>query len=88
MTDLLIRQVPDDLHTKLKKRARANRRSMNQEILILLEQFMDQERPVVPVLPSPLRGAFPIDDDWLWHAREEGRVSEFLEPPDQPSAAE
>ena len=88
MTDLLIRQVPDDLHTKLKKRARDNRRSMSQEILFLLEQSMTEERPAVPVLPRPLRGAFPIDDDWLWRAREEGQVRDFLEPPAHPSAAE
>lgn len=74
MTDLLIRQVPDDLHAKLKRRARANRRSMNQEIIILLEQSTAEEIPAVPLIPRPLRGAFPIDDEWLERAREGGRA--------------
>ena len=74
MTDLLIRQIPDELHTKLKQSARANRRSMNQEILILLERSLTEEKPLPPPLPQPLNGAFPIDDEWLLRAREEGRA--------------
>jgi plasmid stability protein len=74
MTDLLIRQMPEELHRKLKARARANRRSMNQEILVLLEQSVAGEgvRPVPTV--RPLKGAFPIDDEWLRRARDEGRA--------------
>ena len=74
MTDLLIRQIPDDLHAKLKRRARANRRSMNQEILILLEQSVAVDKPLQPTQLQPLVGAFPINDEWLLQAREEGRV--------------
>lgn len=73
MTDLLIRQIPDELHTKLKESARANRRSMNQEVLVLLERSLGEET-AEPPLPPPLEGAFPIDDEWLWRAREEGRA--------------
>lgn len=73
MTDLLIRQIPDELHTKLKESARANRRSMNQEVLVLLERSLG-EGTAAPPLPQPLEGAFPIDDEWLWRAREEGRA--------------
>lgn len=40
VTDLLIRQIPDDLHAKLKQSARANRRSVNQEVIVLLEQTL------------------------------------------------
>ena len=75
MSDLLIRQIPEELHAKLKRRARANRRSMNQEILVLLELSVAGDKPVPsPLLPQPLYGAFPIDDEWLRRAREEGRA--------------
>ncbi len=40
VTDLLIRQTPDELHAKLKQSARSNRRSMNKEIIVLLEQTL------------------------------------------------
>lgn len=74
MTDLLIRQIPDELHTKLKQSARVNRRSVNQEVLFLLERSLDEgDLPSAP-LPPALNGKFLIDDDWLLHAREEGRA--------------
>ncbi len=73
MTDILIRQLPAELHRKLKERAQANRRSMNQEIQILLETALADERPI-PSAPPPFQGAFPIDDEWLLRAREEGRA--------------
>lgn len=74
MTDLLIRQIPDHLHAKLKQSARDNRRSMNQEILLLLERSLGEEKPPSPPLPQPLNGAFLIDDAWLLRARDEGRA--------------
>jgi plasmid stability protein len=37
MATLTIRNVPDDLYAALKERARRNRRSLNQEVLALLE---------------------------------------------------
>lgn len=73
MTDLLIRQLPEDLHNRLKARARANRRSVTQEVLILLEQsLVSGETYMEP--PQPLQGAFDIDDEWLSQARQAGRV--------------
>lgn len=73
MTDLLIRHIPDELHTKLKDSARANRRSVSQEVLFLLERSLG-EIAAEPPLPQPLKGVFLIDDDWLSRAREEGRA--------------
>ena len=74
MTDLLIRQMPDELHARLKRSARTNRRSMNQEIIVLLEQSLAEEALQPTQLPPPLRGAFPIDDEWLQQTRDEGRA--------------
>lgn len=74
MADLLIRQMPEELHRKLKARARANRRSMNQEILVLLEQSVAEERLRPATVVRPFKGTFPIDDEWLRQARNEGRA--------------
>ena len=38
MATLTIKNVPADLHERLKQRARQNRRSLNNEIIALLEQ--------------------------------------------------
>ena len=37
MTDVLVRDVPDDLLAYLKERAATNRRSLQQEVLTILE---------------------------------------------------
>ena len=37
MSTLTIRNVPDDLHARLKERARRNRRSLNQEVIAELD---------------------------------------------------
>ncbi len=73
MTDLIIRQLPAEIHRKLKERAQANRRSVNQEIQILLETALADALPPTSA-PPPFQGAFPIDDAWLLRAREEGRA--------------
>ena len=41
MPGLLIKNVPDDLHQRLKQRAARHRRSMNGELLVLLEEALD-----------------------------------------------
>jgi len=42
MKNLLIRNVPDEVLEKLKKRARKHRRSLQQEILIILSQQAEE----------------------------------------------
>jgi plasmid stability protein len=37
MANVTIRNVPEELHAALKERARRNRRSLNEEVLALLE---------------------------------------------------
>jgi plasmid stability protein len=39
MANLTIRNLPDELHGKLKERARRNRRSLNQEAIVELAAF-------------------------------------------------
>ena len=42
MKTLSVKNVPDTLHRRLKKRAKANRRSMNGELLALLDAALGE----------------------------------------------
>jgi plasmid stability protein len=66
MAGLLLRDLPDILHRKLKARAIQNRRSMAKEVIIILEHALtDDEEEDTQMLPTPFTGAFAINDDWL-----------------------
>ncbi len=45
MPNLTVKGLPDDLYRRLKERARANRRSLNREVIVCLEQAT-----ILPVL--------------------------------------
>jgi plasmid stability protein len=74
MGDLLIRHLPDDLHTRLRERARRNRRSLNAETLILIEQALAADARPERRRPVPYHGAFAIHDEWLDEAIRRGRL--------------
>lgn len=74
MADIIIRRVPAKLHSMLKERAAQNRRSMNQELLALLEEALQRGRYVPDDPPAPFIGRFMLDDEWIREAREEGRA--------------
>ena len=63
MKTLSIKNVPESLHERLKNRARRNHRSLNGELLVLLERAVDgdserhQDSLTDFLLNSPLRGA-------------------------------
>jgi hypothetical protein len=74
MAALLIRDLPTQIHYKLKRRAAHNHRSMAREALVLLEMaLLEDELPVEP-MPQLFKGAFPITDQWLESAKGEGRA--------------
>lgn len=73
MPNLLIRQMPDAIHRKIKERAARNQRSINKEILVLLEDALAQVATLPAEPPIPFKGLFKIDDTWLQEAKEEGR---------------
>lgn len=43
MTILHVRGVPENLHRKLKKRAKASKRSLSAEVIVLLNEVLEQE---------------------------------------------
>lgn len=44
MKNLSLRDVPDDLYQKIKEIAECERRSINQQILVLLERAVQQQK--------------------------------------------
>jgi plasmid stability protein len=54
MATIIIRDLPDDLHERLKAQAKRNHRSLTKEAIVLIERHLSQSRPT-PELPAPLR---------------------------------
>ena len=76
MPGLFIKDLPYDLHGRLKARAAANRRSLASEAIILLERSL-AERAGPPTLAEidemRIRGEMPLTQDLLDEARCSGR---------------
>jgi plasmid stability protein len=76
MPGMLIKEVPEELHRRLKERAAANRRSLSREVLVMLETAM-AEPAGPPTLEEVDRlrvaGARPLTQDLLDRARAAGR---------------
>jgi plasmid stability protein len=70
MTSLLIKDIPDRLHERLREEARKNRRSMVQETIKILEESLD----LSPVnYPEPVKGSKKVTRSTLSKAIREGR---------------
>ena len=79
MPTITVKNIPDNLYEALKMRARLNRRSLNSEILITLEEAA-MPRPVdVAALIAKARqlreitADYQLTDELLRQARDEGR---------------
>lgn len=76
MASLMIRDLPPELHNRLKDRAKANRRSLNKEALVILEEaLIGGEWPLSLEDIDRLRvcGAHPLTQKLLDEARQDGR---------------
>jgi len=54
MATIIIRDLPEDLHERLKAQAKRNHRSLTKEAIALIERNVSPSRPT-PELPPPLR---------------------------------
>lgn len=54
MATLVIKNLPDDLHARLRAQARRHRRSLTKEAVTLLESGLTSDSAKRP-LPSPIR---------------------------------
>jgi plasmid stability protein len=72
MPGLVIKNLPPELHSRLKERAARHHRSMTREVIAVLEEVL-QSRAVAGPLPPPYRGRIALSDVLLQQARREGR---------------
>jgi len=76
MASLMIRDLPPELHERLKERARVNRRSLGKEALVILEEALGMRGwpPSIEELDNlRISGPKPLTQDLLDEARESGR---------------
>lgn len=70
MASILIKDIPPDLHERLREAAVRDHRSLSKEVIALLEGALAER---VPELPPPIELAFPLTGDWLERAISKGR---------------
>jgi len=72
MSSMLIKNIPEEIKKKLKEQAELNHRSMNKQVVSILEQAV--ARPGIGSLPPPVRLKFHPTDTWLSKAKSWGRL--------------
>jgi hypothetical protein len=72
MPVLQIKNFPKELHDRLKEQAKQHRRSVPREALSILKHAL-QNKQEIPPPPPPYHGEFPLTQDFLEHAKSEGR---------------
>ncbi len=72
MAGLVIRDIPEQLHARLKQQAAQHHRSMNKEVITLLEQALDMDNTVREI-PPPYRGKLKLTDAFINQAKRAGR---------------
>lgn len=78
MATLTIRNLPDELHQRIKERAKKNRRSLNQEVIAELCEIGETEGTAMQNLLSEGEAFYgylkrPLSDDEIREAIEAGR---------------
>ena len=79
MTTFTVKNIPPNLYEKLKKSAELNRRSINSEIIVCIEQSVQSQALDTNKILAKARQlrsltqAMPITDDELLKAIEDGR---------------
>jgi len=71
MSAVVVRDLPLVLHQRLKLAAQRNHRSMNREIIAILEREL--QTPVPANLPPPVIGKRPADPEWIVRVIREAR---------------
>ena len=71
MPALVIKDLPAELHRRLKEDAAENHRSMTQQAIFLLERGLHRLQPMPPF--KARKGEFPLTDKFIHDAKREGR---------------
>ena len=72
MPGIVIRDLPDVLHERLREEAQRNHRSMAKEVITILEDALG--RSTERTYPPPVKLAFPLTDEFLNKAKRWGRA--------------
>lgn len=72
MPTITVRGVPDHVHQQLKRRAEDNRRSLNQEVLRVLEEAVSKTTESDRRAEQERTPSWPIDSGELKRAMREG----------------
>ena len=72
MPALVIKDLPAELHRRLKDDAERHHRSMTQQAIAILEQGLRRFRPIPRF--KAYRGAFPLTNEFIDAAKREGRA--------------
>lgn len=70
MPSILIKDIPPDLHERLREAAVRDHRSLSKEVIALLEDALAER---TGTLPPPIKAGFPLTQDWLERAVAQGR---------------
>ena len=71
MPAVIVRDLPPMLHRRLKDEAQRHHRSMNREIVSILEKELGARQP--GPLPLPVKGKKPVDPQWIVQVIREAR---------------
>ncbi len=72
MPALVIKDLPVEIHRRLKEEGNRNHRSMTQQAIYILEQGVRRVRPIPPV--KAYRGRFPLTNEFIREAKRVGRA--------------
>lgn len=72
MASLVIKNLPEEIHRRLKDAAELNHRSMARQAVALLEKELIGQPS--RVLPPPIKSPFKLTDEFLNRAKREGRA--------------
>lgn len=72
MAALVIKDLPIEIHRRLKTEAEQNHRSMTQQAIVILDQGLYRARPV-PAFKA-FKGKFPLTNHFINAAKREDRA--------------
>lgn len=72
MPTLVVRELPEELHQRLKEYAAQNHRSMSKQVIVILEEMLMERHK--RDLPEPVKLAEPITNEFINWAKREGRT--------------
>ena len=64
MSAIIIRNIPSYLHRRLRIEAENHHRSMNREVIAILEKKLAETNPLA-LIPHPVKGKKSVSPEWI-----------------------